>query len=382
MKLLHTSDWHLGRLFHRIHLTDDQAYVLEQFVELAAEVRPDAVLIAGDIYDRAVPPPEAVELLDHTLSRLVRDLRLPVILIAGNHDSPDRVGFGARVFADSRLHVVGRFTPGIAPVILHDEHGPVHIYPVPYAEPAVVRERLEDRTLETHALALRAVLDRIRAAHPRGARSVLVAHAYVSGGTESESERPLSIGGADRVDLDSLAGFDYVALGHLHRPQNLSPNVSYSGSLMKYSFSEAAGTRSANLVTLSREGPPHIERVQLTPRREVRSVQGALADLLAGAAAGGNKDDYLHVRLTDRGPLLDAMGRLREVYPNVLHLDRAVFELDGARAPRPDARRVGELETFGDFFQQITGTALTDPERDAVAQVLEDAARREREAGA
>src|SRR4051794_5547711 len=188
LRFLHTADWHLGRLFHGVHLTDDQRHVLGQFVDLARDTKPDVILVAGDVYDRAVPPPEAVELLDEVLSRLVLDLKLPVVLIAGNHDSPRRLHFGSRVLAGGGLDVAGNLPKTCTPLTLSDDHGPVHFYAVPYAEPAVVRACLSCDDLEDHDAAMRAVLDGIRAAHPKNERAVLVAHAFVAGGTECESE--------------------------------------------------------------------------------------------------------------------------------------------------------------------------------------------------
>lgn len=376
MRFLHTSDWHLGRLFHGVHLTEDQRHVLDQLVDLARDAKVDAVLIAGDVYDRAVPPPEAVELLDDVLARLVLDVKVPVVMIAGNHDSPQRVGFAARLMAGSRLHVVGPLQATTAGIELADEHGPVRVYPVPYAEPASAREVLGDRSLETHALAMQALLDGIRAAHPAGTRSVLVAHAFVQGGAESESERPLSVGGADRIETDVLQGFSYVALGHLHRPQLAAPRISYSGSLMKYSFQEAEGARSVSIVDMNAEGDVSIERVPLAPRRDVRRVEGTLTELLAGTPSA----DYLEIVLTDRGPLLDPMGKLRDVYPNALHLDRRAFaEASAAEGPARDHRRTADLDLFGAFFAEATGAALTADEQAALAAVLDDLSRREGE---
>ena len=376
MRFLHTSDWHLGRLFHAVHLTEDQAHLLDQVVEFAREARVDAVLIAGDVYDRAVPPPQAVELLDETLARLVLGHRIPVIVIAGNHDSPHRMGFGARLMAASRLHVVGPLAASTIGVGLADEHGPVHVYPLPYAEPAIARQVLGDPALETHALAMKALLDGIRAGHPAGERSVLVAHAFVQGGAESESERPLSIGGADRIDADQLEGFSYVALGHLHRPQSASARASYSGSLMKYSFSESAGARSVSLVELDAVGAVHVERVELTARRDVRVLEGTLAELLAGRGS----DDYVQVNLTDRGPLLDPIGKLRQVYPNVLHLDRHAFaEAAAAHGPARDHRQASDLDLFGAFFAEATGQPMSEDEHAALTRVLQNLSLRQRE---
>src|SRR4051794_40817170 len=210
MRFIHTADWHLGRLFHGVHLTNDQHHALMQLVELVKQERPDAVLVAGDIYDRAIPPPEAVELLDEVLCRLVIDLKIPVVLIAGNHDSPQRLNFGSRLLANRRLYVTGNLPAKCESVVFADEHGPVHVYAVPYCEPMLVRQCLECEDVVDHDSAMRALVARIGTTHPSGERKILMAHAFVAGGAECESERPLSVGGAGTVDAASLGGFDYV----------------------------------------------------------------------------------------------------------------------------------------------------------------------------
>lgn len=384
MRFIHTADWHLGRLFHGVHLTEDQAYVLEQFVELVREARPDAVLLAGDIYDRAVPPPEAVTLLDETLTRIAVGLRVPVILMAGNHDSPDRLGFGAQLMTACSVHLFGRLRPDPEPVVLSDEHGPVRIVALPYAEPALVRERLDDASVSDHAGAFRALTDRARHHIPSGQRAVLMAHVFADGGQPSESERPLSIGGASTVDPASFKGFQYVALGHMHRAQSVgAPQVQYSGSLLKYSFSEAAHAKSVALVEMDACGAVHLERLPLTPRRDLRILKGTLEELIEQGRGDDRREDYVMAELTDRGALLDPIGRIREVYPNCLQLDRSNFF--AATAPeagaRPvDHRSLSEEELFGDFMKQVSGESPTAEECAAFREIVEAMDRREREA--
>src|SRR4051812_6106590 len=205
MRFIHTADWHLGRLFHGVHLTEDQHYALMQFVDVVKAERPDAVLISGDLYDRAVPPPEAVELLDEVLCRLVSDLGVPVVLIAGNHDSAQRLNFGSRLLSNRKLYVTGNLPSVCRSVVFEDAHGPVHVYALPYAEPMVVRERLECDGVIDHDSAMRELAGRIRKGRPAAQRSILMAHAFVAGGAECESERPLSVGGAGTVDAAAMA---------------------------------------------------------------------------------------------------------------------------------------------------------------------------------
>ncbi|MDD4767502.1 MAG: exonuclease SbcCD subunit D [Desulfotomaculaceae bacterium] len=381
MRILHTSDWHLGRIFHGVYLTEDQAHVLQQFIQLVAEARPDVILITGDIYDRSVPPAEAIKLLDETLSRILMDYRAPIILIAGNHDSPDRLGFGARLLARQGLHLVGQLTDRLAPVVINDAHGPVYFCPAPYAEPPLVRERLLAPEAVNHEQAMLSLIRHLSASIPAGARRVLLAHAFAAGGEESESERPLSVGGSGTVSAALFAPFNYAALGHLHQPQKVGgEHVRYAGSLLKYSFSETSHQKSVTLVEMDGAGHTALETVSLTPRRDVRRLEGYFTDILSGPASGESRDDYIMVTLRDTGPIMDAIGKLRQVYPNVLHLERPDLTAGGQlRGPGGDHRRLNETELFSSFFAQVTGTPLSVAQNKAFAETLEKFYRQERE---
>jgi exonuclease SbcD len=355
MKFLHTADWHLGRSFHGLSLLDDQAHVLDQFVELAITERVDAVLIAGDVYDRAVPPADAVALLDDVLSRLVVDAGIPVIVIAGNHDSAERIGFGGRILAPHKLTLRGRLDQ-LQPVLLRDAHGEVAFHPLPYVEPAMARALPGAAQVSGHQDAMDHMVALIRANQRAGQRNVLVGHAFVAGCSESESERPLSVGGSGMVGVDSFGGFDYVALGHLHRPQALgaAQRVRYAGSLLKYSFSEVDHAKSVALVELGPAGEVAVTPVALTPRRDVRIVTGTLNELLTHPDAGASRDDYLCAQLTDNTPQLEPMARLREVYPHMLEL-RFTASTIGAGAGRTpgDHRTRQPDDLFRAFYRDM-----------------------------
>jgi DNA repair protein SbcD/Mre11 len=384
VRFLHTADWHLGRLFHGAHLTEDQAHVLGQLVAICKDHRPDAVLVAGDIYDRAVPPPEAVELLDEVLSELVLGLKLPVVLIAGNHDSPGRLHFGSKLLDGQRLHVRGHFRSECPPIVLGDDHGPVHVYPIPYAEPPIIRACLASESVIDHDSGMRALLAKVRQSHVQGARAILIAHAFVAGGQGCESERPLSVGTAGTVDASCFAGFNYVALGHLHRPQRVSFDgcaIHYSGSLLKYSFEEADHAKGVTLVQMAADGSCETEFLALTPRREVRRISGTMAELLGSPADNGHRDDYLEVTLLDEGPVFDAVGRLRELYPNVAQLHRANLAADGGIAKAvADHRSMSEVELFRAFYQHVAGKPLEAAHEAAFIATVEASRRAEREA--
>ena len=378
MKFLHTADWHLGRIFHQVHLTDDQARILDQIVAIAAAERPDVILVAGDIYDRAVPPPEAVALLDRTWQKLALELAIPVIAIPGNHDSATRIGYGSALLARAGLHLIADFDAATRPITVAG----IDIFALPFAEPAEVRAWSGEDSVRDHASALRVCIERMRP-HFSPRPRILVAHAFVAGERrESESERPLSVGGAGTVPADVFTGFAYVALGHLHAPQLVSAACRYAGSPLKYSFSEADDAKSVLLgqldpVTGALSEP---RLVPLTPRRDVRNLEGPLAELLAAAASDPRREDYLRITLTDDGALLNALGRLREAYPNVLQLERRFLQNNASSTPGSAARRDStESELFSTFIQEILGTEPTEPELALFHQALTDLQRADTE---
>lgn len=378
MKFLHTADWHLGKILFGVHFTDDQALVLGQLVDVIKETKPDALLVSGDIYDRSVPPPEAVKLLDDVVSEIVHGLKVPMIIIAGNHDGPERLEFASRLLEEQKLHIFGSVESTINPVIIEDKYGPVFIYAVPYAESAVVREKFKDETATDPASALKVIIDRIVDKHPQGNRSILMAHAFVVGGEESESERVLSSGGTNTVESSIFDGFNYVALGHLHRPQKAGKDTFiYPGSLMKYSFSEASQNKSVTMVEMDASGSCSIERISLKASRDVRVVKGYFKDILKGPAEGENPEDYIQAELLDKGAILDAMLQLREVYPNALNIVRPFFEMTG-RVAALDHRKIGDVELFASFFSQVTGEELTEAQRKAFESVVDEIRHKER----
>ena len=374
---IHTADWHLGRILYSEHLTREQEHLLGSLVELVDELRPDAVLVTGDIYDRAVPPPGAVTLLDNTLSRIVRDLGVRVVIIAGNHDSRSRLGFASRILAEEGLHVYSEPTPDLEPLVIQDEHGDVEIFALPYVEPANVRSMLDDDSIVGHEPATRAMVGRALA-QASDARKVLLAHAFVAGGTVSDSERPLTVGGAGTVDAGCFAGFDYVGLGHLHKPQSVGDGMYYAGSIYKYSLAETGHDKSVNVVKLGPRGLESVTTRPLVPRRDLRRLEGTLQQVL-DRAPEGDPNDYLVVTLLDQGPLFDPMGKLREVYPNILHTSRK-------QAPTPDdeqtsgvsaRRELSERQYFEAFFEFVTEEELSAEEAEALDQVLQEVLQQE-----
>ena len=388
MRFLHTADWHLGKLLHGVHLTNDQRGLLDQLCDLVDAHAPDAVLMAGDVYDRSVPPADAVQVLDDTLSRLVVDLDTPVVLIAGNHDSPDRLEFGARILRDRGLHVFSALQPEPGRVTFRDDHGPVHVVGLPYAEPPTARHVFDDKSIRTHDDVLKAQANAAQAHLPDGDRSVAVAHVFAQGGTLADSERTLAVGGAETVHTARFEGFDYVALGHLHRRQTVGDagHIRYAGSLMKYSFNEVEHSKSACLVEMDAAGDVSVERLPLVPERDLRTITCAFADITSDNDAlddNGNPNDYLWVTLEDDGPVRDAMSRIRDVYPNALHVEQP-YRQEEASALESLAQEVksGTLDdVFAQFFTHVLDRdALTDAQQSVLTDALDRLRHNERNA--
>ncbi len=350
MRFIHTADWHLGRILEQFHLTDDQDYVLDQLIALAKDRKIDAFLISGDVYDRGIPPPEAVELLSKFVSRMTLDLKIPIILIAGNHDSRERLDFGAKILERSHLHMFGAGTPIVPYVELSDAHGPVRFYALPYAEPAEWRQVLSNNTIRDHKAGFEHYIAGIRAEHPKGLRSVILAHCFSIGGQESDSERPLMLGGGGQIESTLFDMFDYTALGHLHRPQQIG-KAWYSGSLLKYSKSEVNHEKSVNVVDMDKTGACVVDRIKLEPRRDLRVIDGLFENLMFGEAS----DDYIHVVLRDAHPILDAANRLRSRYPLLLGLSRPEIQVAGTRLEASAMAKMSEDQLFEAFFTEMSG---------------------------
>lgn len=381
MRFIHTSDWHLGRLFHNLHLTGDQRFALEGLVALAKDVKADAVVVAGDVFDRAVPPTEAVELLDDVVAELVLGSGVKVIMIAGNHDSPVRLQYLSGLVGRVGVHVVGAVAPEPQGVALSDARGNDFVFwPLAYTDPETARSMLGRDDLHTHESVLAAQVASVRERADPRSRHVLVGHAFVRGATASESERPLSVGGTGEVSAEVFAGFDYVALGHLHRCQKVSERVRYAGSLLKYSFDEADDVKSVTVVELGGDGSLVWEERHLPIRRDLMRVRGSFAELVAGAATASHREAYLEITLTDPQPVLDAMDRLRGLYPNILALRRetTLVPVEGpGRGPGIRGKTTEQL--FAAFFAEVTGASLSQAEARELRDVLAELERERRE---
>lgn len=387
MRILHTGDWHLGRIFYARHFTNDQAYVLEhQFFKLLKDAKIDAVVIAGDVFDRAVPPVEAVELWDMVITKLALDYKIPTLVIGGNHDSAERLDMGRDLYSRSHVHVWGRMDRSLEPLYLEDGYGEIAFCPMPFTEPRTVLTNLletvpaKQRLDEWQNLAVAygetyaAWADYLRSLVPQGMRTVGMAHTMVAGSITSESERPLVIGGTANVGVDVFAPFNYTALGHIHRPQRMgTDNIRYSGSLLKYSFDEANHNKSFTIVDMDAKGHCQIEQVGIEAQHDVAIVKGNFNDILQDTALHETyKDTYLQVELADTEPVIDGMARLRDVFPYAMSLEltgRMQAELTADN--RVNYKELSERELFEDFALAVRNEPLSDEEKEFMNSLWE-----------
>lgn len=368
MKVVHTSDWHIGRTLGGYSLLEDQEYFLKQLTAFLVEQRADALIVAGDLYDRAVPSAQAVALLDRFLSDIVLQKKIPVLAIAGNHDSPERLSFSNRFLEQGGLYLQGTVEQGVKRVDL----GQVHFYLLPYLEPAAVRQLLPDEDIRTFDQATESVARHFLYNQLRKERNILISHGFwinqsnsPETSTEfSESER--SVGGSDAVDLSRFSMFDYIALGHLHAPQQAATNARYSGSPLKYSVSEAKQRKSVTLLDIGENGI-EVSTHTFSPLRDVRVIEGTLAEVVKSPS-----DDYVFVNLTDREYQLDAIGSLRGAFPHILGLQYVRIQYQNAVSGTEAVLSKSPLELFGEFYQSSTGEQMQPEQKKLIGQLLDE----------
>ena len=369
MKLVHLSDLHIGKRVNEFNLLEDQAYILDEILAVIDRESPDAVIIAGDIYDKSVPSAEAVRLFDDFLYRLSRRGKA-VFIISGNHDSPERIAFASRLISGSGIHLSPVYKGKVEPVVLGDEYGPVSFYMLPFVKPAHVRAAFPEEEIGSYTEALGLVVEKL--GMDKSGRNVLIAHQFVTGAARSDSEG-VSVGGLDNVDAAVFDGIDYVALGHIHRAQSCTaPHIRYCGTPLKYSFSECSHEKSVSVVELMEKGSVNIRTVPLSPLRDMREIRGSYMELCAKENyAGSNTDDYLHITLTDEEDIPDVIAKLRSIYPNIMKLDydnkRTRSRFGSLSAA--DAQHKSPLELFGEFYEEQNGQAMSS-EQEAFAREL------------
>ncbi|WP_278902438.1 exonuclease SbcCD subunit D [Dolosigranulum pigrum] len=372
MRFLHTADWHIGKIVHEQSMLADQAYILEQLIEQVEKYEVDAVLMAGDLYDRSLPPKEAVSLVNQTLSRLINELEVPVFIIAGNHDSNERIEYLSGVAEAKQLYMEGTLKAYTRKVSLKE----ADIYMMPYADHVLIRQALDQPEIQTIEEAVAAQVEQITSSDEfdRSRINMVMFHGYVISGNrtsleESDSERPLSIGTAEWIDQSIFDAFDYVALGHLHKGQKVGSNrIRYSGSPLKYSKSEAAHQKKSFIIDIDHDSLEVIP-VPLIPKRDMRIVRGAFDDLMQQDWS----DDYIFIELTDDMFIQDAMSRLRGQFPQVLGLEYVNLRVDQSTyqtARSQDLKRQSIESLFSDFFEQYTEHTLDEPRREVVREIV------------
>lgn len=369
MKFFHLADLHLGRIVNGFSMKDDQHDILHKITALAAEHKPDAVFIAGDVYDKSVPAEEAVHLFDRFLVRLY-ELGIAAFVVSGNHDSAERVAFGADLLKHSNVHIVQTYNGSASPIPLRDAHGEIDIWMLPYLKPSIVRKCHPDTEIVTYSDAVSAALGRMNIDAAK--RNILIAHQFVTGAVTSESEE-FSVGGSDNVDGSLFNGFDYVALGHLHRPQRVGRDtMRYSGSPLKYSFSEADHKKAVTVVEMHGKGDTVISELPLEPLHEMREIRGAYNDIMNPKNyRNTNTEDYIRVILTDERDEPDVYAKLRTVYPNLMRsdYDRKLRPNESIFEKSASEDRKTPYQFFADLFELQNGHSMTD-EQAAYAESL------------
>lgn len=397
MKIIHTGDWHIGKIVNEFSMIEDQKYILEQLLEVIRREKPDALVIAGDIYDRSIPPVEAVELLNRVFKEVLIDNGVKIVAIAGNHDSGERISFGSEILEKEGLFIAGVLEDDIKKISFKEKN--TDIYLIPYIDPAVIRKRYENSDIKNHNDAMKFMISRIEENINKNNVNIVVAHGYVTAKREealedynedkykaadieiSDSERPLSIGGTDLIDGNIFNEFDYVALGHLHGRQRVGiESIRYSGSLLKYSFSEVNHKKGITIVNWNDNREISIIQEQLIPKRDMRIIKGPIDKLMESAKEENcNNEDYIQAILTDEGELVDPIGKLRSVYPNIMLLKREEKKSISQSNTKASEgyKSKSELELFKEYYERLGSGEFTKEKEEIIKGTIEDALRRE-----
>ena len=373
MKLMHLSDLHLGKRVNEFSMLEDQIYILNKIIHIIDEEQPSGIILAGDIYDKPIPPAEAVELFDDFLYKLSQR-ELNVFIISGNHDSAERISFGSRLFDKAGIHLSPVYNGNISPIELSDDFGKINIYMLPFIKPVHVRRYFPDEEISSYTDAMSIVINNMHI--DTDARNILVTHQFVTGSSRTESE-DISVGGSDNVDASVFKDFDYVALGHIHRSQSCgSEYIRYCGTPLKYSFSEANDTKSITVIDIKEKGNIKLDFIPLTPLRDMVEIKGKYNEIMLKDFYEGStlRNDYLHITLTDENDVQDVITKLRVVYKNIMKLD-----YDNQRTRNSaeinlinDMESKSPLELFDIFYESRNGQHLNDIQKDFMKNIIED----------
>lgn len=371
MKLIHLSDLHIGKRVNEVSMIEEQAYILKQILEVIGAEQPGAVLIAGDVYDKSVPSAEAVTLFDDFLCHLAGGNQ-HVFIISGNHDSAERLSFGGRLMESNGIHLSPVYDGNIAPITLADDHGDIHFWLLPFLKSAHVKRFYPDESIESYTDACRIAVEKMGIDPAQ--RNVILVHQFVTGSATCDSEE-ISVGGTDNVDAAVFADFDYVALGHIHGPQNIgSERIRYCGTPLKYSFSEANHEKSITVVELGEKGKFALRTIPLIPLHDMREIRGSYDEVTAKAFYEKTAvEDYLHITLTDEEDVPEAMARLRVIYPNLMKLtyDNARTRSNAVIDSAVDVQKKSPLQLFGELYEQQNGQPMSEIQCDFLQELIE-----------
>ena len=372
MRFLHLSDLHLGKRVNEFSMLEDQAYILKEILNIIDEQKVEAVLIAGDIYDKVIPSAEAVRLLDDFLTRLAAR-KLPVFLISGNHDSAERIAFGSRLMNSRQIYLSPVFEADVEPVTVSDEYGEINIYMLPFVKPSLAKRVYPEEEIITYQDAVNAAVQHMQINTDK--RNILLAHQFVTGAARCDSEE-MSVGGLDDVDAAIFDGFDYVALGHLHGPQKIGKEtVRYSGTPLKYSFSEVNHEKAAVIVDVEEKGTVKIQQILLVPKHDMREIRGTYMEVTALDFYKDMKtDDYLHITLTDEEDIPDAIGKLRTIYPNIMKLSYDNLRTRAAVTVRGTAEveKKSPMELLREFYELQNNQPMSEEQEEIARGMMEE----------
>lgn len=379
MKILHLADLHFGKILQEQSLIEDQEYILKEIINIIKEKEIKALLISGDIYDRSVPPTEAVNLLDNFLKILIKDLKIKVFIISGNHDSKDRLGFENKIFEDEGLYIESKYNGRLKKVKLEDEYGPLNIYMLPFIKPVEVKKFFEDDLENNYDLAINKIIEKEEI--DKSERNIIMVHQFVTAGNvkpERTESEVLSLGGIENVDVSNFKSFDYVAIGHVHRPQKIGRDTArYAGTILKYSFSEINHNKSIPIIDIKEKGNITINLLPLKPLRDMREIKGPIEELIKEENyKEGNLEDYIKAIITNEEPVYDAIGKIKKIYPNTLKLEiqnsKTINSNTEQNINLEEVKKKSELELFSDFYKLQNNLDLNEKQKEIVKNIISE----------
>lgn len=371
MKIMHLSDLHIGKKVNEYSMLQDQIYILKEILRIIDNEKVETVIIAGDVYDRSLPPNEALELFDEFLYQL-SSRNVNVFVISGNHDSPERISYGGRMMTENKIFLSPVYDGNVKPISLNDDYGEVNFYLLPFVRPADIRRYFPDENIENYTDAVKVAIDNMNVDFNE--RNILVTHQFVTGAELSESE-DIIVGGTDNVSGEVFDGFDYVALGHIHREQTVGKdNIRYCGTPLKYSFSEAKNIKSVTILDFNDKGNIEYSKIPLTPFRDMREIRGTYYELtLKSSYESTNTEDYLHITLTDEEDIPDAIGKLRSIYPNIMKLDYDNLRTRGSGTVDAieNIESKSPFELFADLFKQQNNQDMSEEQEEIMRNLID-----------